>query len=203
MINSIGMNNELGKKWFVFYTKTRPYIVGLFTIIRGIDFVQHYDLYLSYWWLFLFFAVSITQFVLSLMVAVKSRDNYVDFVHFVKSVLLFETVGVAYNTSVNTYLSSDGDLMVAIACFLIYFLLFYFLWYRLNVKYFKKRMVTVSFSVPEVNSICETREFSNGDVIETITSNSRKISFCRKCGQKLSEDSRFCFKCGTKINQEY
>ena len=60
---------------------------------------------------------------------------------------------------------------------------------------------------PQISNIGETSQtygtynISGSDVAlkqETIAEQP-KIQFCRKCGNKLAEDSIFCNKCGTKI----
>ena len=40
----------------------------------------------------------------------------------------------------------------------------------------------------------------NQNASESNDTTNMEIRFCRKCGNKLSEDSLFCNKCGTKIN---
>lgn len=76
-----------------------------------------------------------------------------------------------------------------------------------NVKYFNKRAhlfvdktenampVTQPVPPPIVSNANDFATRSNS----TPTTNSQKVSFCRKCGARLAEDSTFCHKCGTKI----
>jgi ribosomal protein L40E len=37
---------------------------------------------------------------------------------------------------------------------------------------------------------------------QTIPNNDNQIRFCRRCGEKLINNSQFCRKCGTKIVEE-
>ena len=90
------MNKQLGTKWFTFYTKVRPWLAWLMVFSTIGDFMQYPDVYLTNWWLLLCFLAAITQPILCIAVAVKSSGDYASFVRFVKGVLLFETINMAY-----------------------------------------------------------------------------------------------------------
>ena len=145
------MNPQFGTKWFTFYTKVRPWIACLFTLPALVDFLQHIDIYLSYWWLLLSFVATIISVVLGITVAIKSSKNYVDFVHFVKGVLIFETINTAYQAGIQQYTQNGFIPATALIVFVIVLILDYFIWYRLNIKYFEKRILL------QVNSIAEQR----------------------------------------------
>ena len=208
MTYSLEMNRQLGTKWFTFYTRVRPWFACLTTLTVIVDFLQYMNTYFSNWWLLLHFAASITQAVLSISVAVKSDDAYADFVKFVKGVLLFETISMAYGQGVQQYIQNGLDLGSAVISFIIVLVISYFVWYRLNVKYFEKRLMQA-----EANNIVTAPNYTEPakpvpvkpavEVTPIITnataSEPTKICFCRKCGKKLIDDSLFCRKCGTKV----
>ncbi len=55
------------------------------------------------------------------------------------------------------------------------------------------------------NDISEKKSgltYGNDIALQQNTTSSVKISYCRKCGNKLIEDSQFCNKCGTKVISE-
>ena len=116
------------------------------------------------------------------MVFVKSRGDYVEFVSFVKGVLIFETIATAYSNGVKQYIQSGYEIGVGIIFALIVLLISYFVWYKLNMKYFNKRILGA-------NNI----QYAYSDEETT------QIRFCRKCGQQLIDDSKFCSNCGTEI----
>lgn len=50
----------------------------------------------------------------------------------------------------------------------------------------------------------EHTELSKADKsnVDELVSSAAYIQFCRKCGEKLTKNSRFCHKCGTEIIKE-
>ena len=222
------MNRQLGTKWFTFYVKVRPWIAFLTSLTIIVDFFQYVDVYFGYWWMLLYFLAGVAQPVLAIMVFVKSGDDYADFVRFVNGVLIFETINMAYQQGVQQYIKSF-DFVTSFIIALIILVVEYFLWYRLNIKYFKKRILieeaetvnhdfNAAFTPPQ-NS--DQNEFSQTDsnynvygsdirlqteekkeVVGNAESDPPKVQFCRNCGNKLPEDALFCTKCGTKIITE-
>ena len=181
-MDNIKMNQQLGTKWFTFYTKIRPWFACFMFLPTLVDFIEYVDTYLTLWWMLLSFAASVAQCVLSIMVFIKSQGDYVEFVRFVKGVLWFETIGMAYQQAVQQYINNDFDFGFALLMFIIMFALAFFLWYRLNIKYFEKRINTAK--TPQVEGI----PFETTD-----------IRYCTNCGNKLVENSNFCAMCGTQV----
>ena len=213
------MNKQLGTKWFTFYTKVRPWFGCLSALGVIADFTQYQEVYTSYWWMMVYFLAALVQPVLSIMVFVKSRGNYEDFVRFVKGVLLFETFNMAYGQAVNQYIQNELDIGVALVVGVIMLLLGYFIWYRLNMKYFKKRIIDITNDyLPddlERWTECKVCGYKEKDIFyecpqcgnyaspykisQEKPAQSNQVSFCHNCGEKLIENSRFCRKCGTEV----
>lgn len=219
-MDNLKMNRQLGTKWFTFYTKVRPWFacLAIFSVI--VDFMQYTDTYLNNWWLLLYFILAIIHPILSVIIAIKSEGDYADFVSFVKHVLLFEIFYISYQQGVREYIENELKIGSALAIFVVIIVIAYFLWYRLNVKYFEKRINIITNDVIEdiPNCLIECKSCGYRDtkvftacpkcgkykkqyvyLDENPTAETKKIQFCRKCGNKLIEDSLFCSKCGTKI----
>lgn len=132
-------NRELGIKWFTFYTKVRPWLTCLSSLSIIRDFFEYADVYFDYWWMVLYFLASLAQPVLAIMVFAKSKGNYEDFVGFIGKPLILETTYIAYQAGVQAYAQSF-EIGPAIIIVVSIFVAGYFLWYRLNMRYFKKRI---------------------------------------------------------------
>ncbi len=182
-MDNFRMNQKLGTKWFTFFTKVRPILTCIMFITTIADFVQYYDLYAQYWWLFTSFLFSVVDVILSIITFAKSFGNYVKFVDFIKGNLIFEVISISYQQGVQQYINSNFNFGIAALSFAIYILLFYFIWYRLNMKYFKKRIIQVMAE----NTETQPETFDE------------QIKYCRKCGQKLLDDATFCGMCGTEV----
>ena len=158
------MNKQLGTKWFTFYTKVRPWLACLSVFGILSDFLKNAEIYKSFWWLMLYLFVSIAQPLLALVVFVKSQGDYEDFVRFVKGVLIFETISLAYGQAVQQYIqngfNADGALLVG----LVLLILAYFIWYRLNMKYFTRLTMEKEETHKEVSEpIVENEEILSYD----------------------------------------
>ncbi|MDD6678556.1 MAG: zinc-ribbon domain-containing protein [Firmicutes bacterium] len=216
------MNKQLGTKWFTFYTKVRPWLACLMIFSTLGDFFQYPDVYLSRWWLLLYLLGAIAQPILCIIVAVKSSRDYPDFVRFVKGVLLFETINMAYQQGVHQYLNSELQFGVAAIVFVVILVIGYFVWYRLNVKYFEKRINVIETDYLEFDpnriTECKSRGYRDKNFFNACPQcgqyakqyiylnqeqpKEERICFCRKCGSKLIDDAVFCDKCGTKVIKE-
>lgn len=222
-MDEIKTNKQLGMKWFTFYTKIRPWLACFMALSVIVDFLRYPDVYLSYWWTLLYFLAAVAQPILSVIVLFKSSGDYGDFVRFVKGVLLFEIINMSYQQGVQHYINSNLEIGTAVVFFVVTFVISYFLWYRLNAKYFEKRIGTIAGDYLEENSNRITQCLSCGYqdknyfdacpkcgkykkqyvyLNEEATPEKDAIRFCRKCGAPLTEDSNFCEKCGTQIVKE-
>lgn len=130
------MNKELGTKWFTFFTKVRPWIVCFFTLIALIEFAQYTGVYLSHVGLLISLLFTIIQAGLSIGTAIKAEEDYASFVRFVRGVLIFEVISMAYRFGVEKYYEEGADLIY----FLVAIAIFFLVWYLPNMKYFKKRL---------------------------------------------------------------
>ena len=141
------MNREMGTKWFVFYTKWRPWISCISIVATIGNFVQQIEIYKTYWWLSLSLVVALVQTALLFAVMVKAEGDYRRFVPFVKKVLFFETMAIAYNQGVQSYINSSFNIAEALFVSGVVLLLLFLLWYRLNIKYFEKRVIPDKIAV--------------------------------------------------------
>ena len=142
-MNSTSINASLGTKWFTFYTKIRPVFICIFAVIMSV--MSFVDILLgTYPFLNVVdILLYVLQFVLAVMTVKKSRQDYVSFVPFVEKVLRVETLlwdieaWVAY---IDAVYISEGQSHIEASVALCTVLGCSFLWYWLNIRYFKKRL---------------------------------------------------------------
>lgn len=176
-MNTLKNNKPLGTKWFAFYTKIRPWLTCFSALTIVIDFVKYSATYLSIWWLFLSFAANMATSVLAVLTFVKAKGDYEAFIPFIKKVLLFEVFNMAYQQAVSQYVDNSYDPVYALIVFAIVLVVAYFLWYRLNVDYFTKRIDLFA---------------GMGQTGET------PRRHCSHCGNPLTENNDVCGRCGNQ-----
>lgn len=205
MSAQLGMNRELGTAWFTFYTKVRPILAFLIFLASIADFAQHYTIYFSHIGLLIAFVVSITEVVLSVMVAIKSDDDYGTFVRFVKGVLLFECFNIALQISIQQYYEFETTLLEVIIVACVLGLVSYFLWYRPNIKYFKKRLIQLpavtqtssSEILPKMNTIqAQSPATPNPQPKKATPVSKLPRKYCSHCGKGIDPDTKKCTGCG-------
>lgn len=190
-MDSLFMDRSRGTKWFTFYTKVRPWFACLASLTVITDFFQYVEVYTSYWWMMLYFLGAVAQPVLSIMVFAKSRGDYRAFVPFVKGVLIYETIYMAYSQAVQQYIQNGFDIGIALICGIIILVIAFFVWYRLNIKYFNKRLIKAEYTPGNFDETPNNIQYEGGE--------GNKTTFCRKCGNRLLDGSMFCDKCGTEV----
>ena len=124
-----GMDISKDKDWFFFMAKIRPwlgmvlsslYLLNLLSAAIDGDYTSLLLVIAS----IVFLSASL---VVDILVFVKSSRHYGKFVRFMKFALLYEVACVA----VVRFGQPDWIILVAV---------WYFLWYKLNMKYFENRL---------------------------------------------------------------
>jgi len=64
----------------------------------------------------------------------------------------------------------------------------------------EKNIDSSSNSVVTKNEVAFTNNITQNSDDSSLMDKKAKICFCRKCGNKVTEDSVFCNKCGSKVN---
>ena len=150
----------------------------------------------------------------------KSRKDYAAFVPFVKIVLAVETFSIAFNQSVEQYLDDELSFIEVFFIFAILLVLCYFLWYRLNVRYFEKRLVCKPSDAPIRNYAYASRPPQISDDTETPMPYTTSGIYGADIKLQPSEDAEpatpktdmnsssslpkglYCRKCGAKLLED-
>lgn len=192
--------------WLKFYIYYR-FPIGLFLTL-GQMFNNYYNSYNSNSpdWLFLIDFFSIVLIIITYIYMFKlTKEGY-----YLNIVLLF------YTLILNSFALAFQifDLMNLGAALLVSVAIYGLAWVLPNMIYFTKRKsLFINNSSPNNTSINsslnenKSAQISQGQqmpvniYIPKATNCDNEILFCRKCGNKLLEDSIFCNKCGTKIKE--
>ncbi|NMC56274.1 MAG: zinc ribbon domain-containing protein [Eubacteriaceae bacterium] len=192
--------------WLKFYIYYR-FPIGLFFTLGSI-LKSYYDSYNSSLpdWVYLFDFLSIFLIVLTYICMFKlTKEGY-----YLNIVLLF------YTLAVNTLNYADYllEYMNVFAALFVSLIAYLGIWVIPNLIYFKKRkslFIDISSdSNTTLNStanenkpaqIAQEKQMPVNIYKPAATNCDNEILFCRKCGNKLLEDSIFCNKCGTKIRE--
>ena len=208
-MENITINKQMGLKWFNFFTKVRPFVHFIACLFIVIEVSMDPQLYLGSFFMLIYVLGTIVQCVLVEISSIKAREeNYGDFVAFVKKSLIYEIVFVAYANGIDYYY--NYGLIYALIIALNVLVVYYFLWYRLNVKYFEKRMVVEG---PAKTRKTETKaeeqdlddeyddEYDDDDYDSDDDLSDTSARCCYVCGLELDEDDVFCERCGTRVDE--
>lgn len=174
-------------------------------------------MYHQYWWRWVYLLFFVASVILQVFVFVKSMGDYAKFVRFVEFELIFEGINLCYQWIVQFYTAYidaketvEGveigkrfieqqlaqAVVIDICGIVLYLVLFYFLWYRLNRKYFRKRLrfavLENTAFVPEENSATQ---------INVVLDNDGEI-FCPQCSSRVASHYSFCPSCGFRSGEE-
>ena len=201
-------NKNLGSKWFIFYTRIRPFVACFsFAINGGIGWLLFEDAHSNLGGILCLIG-AVTGIVLNIMMFIKSFGDYRKLVSFIDKELLFE---IAFGSYMPWVLSTDtiGVSFISFIIAVIVFVVDYFTWYKWNMNYFEKRIshLPSDFASEQKPERCNGKwiEKLKGIVVLPVEtqagkfSETPKIIYCRKCGKKLSEEAHFCKECGTEI----
>lgn len=167
MAQKLRMNRSMGTAWFTFYTKVRPVFSALVVISSLVSVVEYWELCLTHFSLLLVFALQLVQFAFCILVRIKAYEDYDEFVRIVKPILLFEVLSIAFQLGVQMHYSNGYDWNVSALVAVLYIVIDYFLWYRLNMKYFLKRLIRAPEDASDDDSSVEQNEPENTDETQT------------------------------------
>lgn len=195
----------LGVSWLKFFCFWRPWISLVFTImflINLIGYEEYRIYYLSNGWGYLSTGMTFLNSILLVILffMAKKRDSRT--INFIGWILLLETISFSYNGIMQQATSLDHFIVM----FIIMLVIIYFLWYRTNMKYFKKRVnwfnnnLSPKYVDEELEDELEDEADDEPEILYSKTKqNNTKMTkatkYCKLCGGKLDNNNK-CKKCG-------
>lgn len=138
---------RLGMKWFNFFTKVRPWINFVICSLNVLS-VFGYEVNIFDYELFgkivilnvIHILGYVASAILHLILFFKANgQNNEMLLKYIKALLIFDIVFWGYGYIINQYYAGM-TLVEIIIIAIVLLILEYFIWYRLNMKYFKKRL---------------------------------------------------------------
>lgn len=229
---------SLGMKWYTFYVKVRP-LLGLAIFISSIfTYGETYLMLMNINFVGAAFAIptiiyivlDVAYIIANMILFFKERNEFGEsLLGFIKKLLVFEVFYIPYSSILGQYYEGQS-IMVCMVVMLIWIAISYFVWYRLNIKYFRKRLApelvnstangkTLVESLETSDEIeSQIQEILDGTNVEqrffypkqepSTASSSVKRIVVRKAKStsepKLTSEKNiptFCRKCGIKLNE--
>ena len=134
----------LGMKWYNLFTKWRPIINIVFTVLILINIIgynQYRMIYVESILGLISLIIAIIGNVLSIVLYSKSKTKDKDLYPFIKFCLIFDMITISFNAILNSY-NQIGEIGYVIFASILMIILGYFIYYRNSIKYFKKRLNT-------------------------------------------------------------
>jgi hypothetical protein len=91
--------------------------------------------------------------------------------------------------------NENAEAIGAILTFAVLFVILYFLWYKLNINYFERRILkenTPYMNIP-YDVTMQTGGIANFSQVEN-------MQYCRYCGNMLTPNPNYCSKCGNRVD---
>lgn len=190
-------------KWFNFFTKWRPWIgiiSSLIVFINAVTVEEVNMLYLGSIWGVISLLLTIIQAGMLLILYIKVKNRDYDTISYIKGMLIFEIVMIGYESGIrNLYSNSIGE---NIFMGIIITIFGYFVWYRTNLSYFKKRVSYFEGADENKENAVEDlneQKLENNINIEIETTN----KYCTNCGKEIKTGWKYCNYCGTRIGEVY
>jgi len=188
----------LGFAWLKFFCFWRPWISFSFAMILVLNLIgyeEYRNIYFSSIWGIISLILLLIGQVLVIMLYfwAKNRDSRT--LELIDWILKIEIIDYAYGGSIQ-YIK---NIPYFLTIFIILCVFLYFLWYKLNMKYFEKREFWFNSNLDDVDSEyieeIEEEQKINSNIKQNKTIVKKKTIYCKKCGGKLNQNKK-CTKCG-------
>lgn len=181
----------LGLKWYVYFTHIHPWIQIYFLITAIKDYIST-DVGL---------VCFVLELIFELVLFFKAINKSPNLLGFIKAYLIVSFCkNIVYTSAIPLYEGSGLSSGEIAAAYLIFFILWYFVWYRVNIGYFRRRLV---HSEPESSHTEYKSDNQKGNYIfetpEDVAAYSEGMHFkCEKCGTYYRVISKKCNVCQAK-----
>ena len=203
MPSKLTMNPTMGKKWFIFYSRVRPWFIIFSALAICMNAVLYTSFYINNIFLFITLLASMAQFTFAIRIFIWSYKDYEDFVKLANCSLILDIFTIPYSFSIQLYYEKACAPGPTVIIGTVILLLTYLLWYRPNIMYFRKRLYRASTVVtPKVSvqanriSTADNAPHTNNDPHLDLQVKTSKRKYCSNCGEKVDPITKQCSGCG-------
>ena len=148
-MNEMEMGTCPGMKWYRFYVVVRPWLALTTALISVTAYGEDFRILMDVELVGAYYAIPTMVYVACLLAAAaanmvlffKARESGgEDLFHFIKGLLIFEVFYLPLDP-VMSQLYGGRKLSGCLGMMLICVVILYFVWYRLNIRYFRRRLL--------------------------------------------------------------
>jgi len=198
----------MGMKWYFFFCKVRPWIsivVSLFVVLGiFLALIGSAEMILQSPGIFVLVFVPvlvaiIASIALNAKLLQKEKENAQELLRFIKGYLIYEVVSCVCGSAVEP-INSGRSTVEIVMCMIVALLFEYFIWYRCNMSYFRKRLQRNSEYIKGENEDIEFDYLTSVELERTekapVHTTQTKKKYCSNCGCEIDGYSRQCTGCG-------
>lgn len=211
MPSKLIMNPTMGRKWFIFYARVRPCFIIFSAFVLFINAVQYPSFYTDNILLLITVLLAVAQFILAIRIFLYSYKDYEDFVKLANCSLILDIFTIPYNSSIQLYYEKACDPGPTAIIGTVILLLTYLLWYRPNIKYFRKRLfraptvvtpqktvqanhISTADNVPHAPNTARSDLQSELPIADPVAKTSKR-RYCSNCGGMIDPITKKCSGC--------
>ena len=206
------MHQQYGMKWFVFYSRVRPWMAFLSAISLIVDFFSNSESYSGSLIMVLYVIFELTDVVMNIIVFKKSFGDFSDFVTFAKVIIWldvftvsFQVIALMYQMSKETYGIVEPSFGVYCFAYVITFIVGVLVWCLPNSIYFEKRRRPTEYSETETvkTGYKSGYKLDDYDLQSDAEENREKIDpensvDCIFCKKRIDKTNPICTHCGRR-----
>lgn len=152
------MEKELGMKWFIFFTKIRPWLTIIFWIPLTLQIIENPSIYLKNPISAIICIGTYIQGILGILLTVYSNNKNEQLYRLLHGILIYEVSFSSFQFAVQ---NSTENLLETLILFFLCLLVYFLVWYKPNIIYFKKRLSIQKSITPETLILKKQNDNSN------------------------------------------
>lgn len=171
---------ELGMGWYKFFIKVRPWIGIVLTFLFAIASIAYENTAAA-----IFYLISdAADIVLGILLLANANGNKTKLLKLIKINLVYQTIFYPLYVLIPSLVTESYDAISIVILLVVNYAVFFFLWYRCNMRYFRRRLEPSEHG-------CFTE-----DERPSLSSVDEPKPHCVHCGAEITPNAVICVGCG-------